>query len=221
MTAFHIIAGAIAILSGFAALFYRKGASKHRQAGNIFFFSMLCMAGSGAIMAYWDNESLSVIAGTLTCYMVATSWSTIRQKPAQLGAFEFMAPVIGFSIAISGYTLGLQGLENEDKMMDGFPAEMYFFFASIAGLAAVFDLKVLIRKGISGAARIVRHLWRMCYGLWMAVTSFFLGQQKLFPDWLIESKIHIAPVLLVVILLIFWLLKVAFGRRFKKLKQAT
>lgn len=219
MTAFHIMAGTVAILSGFAALFYRKGALRHRQTGNIFFVTMLAMAGSGAIMAYLETASLSVIAGILTCYMVATSWSTVKQKPGQIGAFEYLAPWIGFAIAVSGYLLGFEGFEHADQMMHGFPAGMYIFFGSVAGLAALFDVKVILTGGISGSSRIVRHLWRMCFGLWMAVTSFFLGQERLLPDWLTETNVHIAPVLAVVILLVFWLIKVMFGKRFKTAKQ--
>ena len=219
MTAFHIITGALAIVSGFAAFFFRKGGLRHRQVGNVFFVTMLAMAGSGAIMAYLETASLSVIAGTLTCYMVATSWSTVKQKPNQIGTFEYIAPWIGFIIAISSYVLGFQGFENEDQMMHGFPAAMYIFFGSVAALAAIFDIKVIVTRGISGTARIVRHLWRMCYGLWMAVTSFFLGQQRHLPDWLIDNNIHIFPVLAVVILLVFWLFKVMLGKRFKKKQQ--
>jgi hypothetical protein len=34
---------------------------------------------------------------------------------------------------------------------------------------------MLARGGVLGAKRIARHLWRMCFGLFIAAGSFFLG----------------------------------------------
>jgi hypothetical protein len=48
-------------------------------------------------------------------------------------------------------------------------------------LAAVGDVRMLARGGITGARRIGRHAWRMSFGLFIATGSFFLGQQQVFP----------------------------------------
>jgi len=40
----HICGGVIGLLSGVAAVSFRKGSPRHRKAGNIFFISMLTMA---------------------------------------------------------------------------------------------------------------------------------------------------------------------------------
>jgi hypothetical protein len=37
------------------------------------------------------------------------------------------------------------------------------------------DARMLARGGVLGAKRIARHLWRMCFGLFIAAGSFFLG----------------------------------------------
>ncbi len=47
----HIIGGTLGILSGFVAVFLRKGSRWHGVAGNVFFISMLTMSGCGAYMA--------------------------------------------------------------------------------------------------------------------------------------------------------------------------
>ena len=57
----------------------------------------------------------------------------------------------------------------------GVPVGMSFFMGSVMLLAAAGDLRMLLRSGLFGAQRIARHLWRMCFGLFIAAGSFFLG----------------------------------------------
>ena len=74
---------------------------------------------------------------------------------------------------------------------------------------------MLLHGGIYGAKRVVRHLWRMCFGLFIATGSFFLGQQQVFPKWLRGSPALFVPALLPLVLLIFWVLRVRFGKMYK------
>jgi integrase len=55
-------------------------------------------------------------------------------------------------------------------------AGAYFFFGTVALLCAAGDVRVLLRGGLSGTQRLVRHLWRICFGWFIATISFFLGQ---------------------------------------------
>lgn len=48
---FHIFSGSIALLSGFAALFTRKGARLHRRSGNTFSISRVPLTLSGIYIA--------------------------------------------------------------------------------------------------------------------------------------------------------------------------
>jgi len=50
----------------------------------------------------------------------------------------------------------------------------------------------------------VRHLWRMCFALFIATGSFFLGQAKVFPEELRIFPILAAPVLLVLLAMVYW-----------------
>ena len=81
---------------------------------------------------------------------------------------------------------GEPGRASDTRVLDGTVAadlELHVdrpFTASIPLLAAIGDLRMLLRGGISGTSRITRHLWRMCYGLFIATGSFFLGQQQVF-----------------------------------------
>jgi hypothetical protein len=52
---------------------------------------------------------------------------------------------------------------------------MNLFMGSVLLLAAAGDLLMLLRGGLFGRQRIVRHLRRMCFGLFVATGSFFPG----------------------------------------------
>ena len=49
---------------------------------------------------------------------------------------------------------------------------MTLFLGSVAVLAAAGDVRMLVRGGVFGAQRVARHLWRMCFGLFIATGSF-------------------------------------------------
>ncbi|MGC2765629.1 MAG: hypothetical protein WB607_08990 [Candidatus Acidiferrum sp.] len=101
---------------------------------------------------------------------------------------------------------------------DGTPGSMDIFMGSVILLAGIGDLRMLVR-GISGQRRIARHLWRMCFGWFIATGSFFLGQQQVFPVWLRGSAVLLVPALLPLMLLIFWLIRVRFTNAYKKMSM--
>jgi hypothetical protein len=68
--------------------------------------------------------------------------------------------------------------------------------------------------GWKRAARLVRHLWRMCVTMIVTTMSFFLGQQHLFPEAIRGSALLAAPGLVVIAVLFSWLYRVRFGKTF-------
>ena len=75
----HIIAGAIALASGFVALYALKGGKLHRKSGIISFYALLTMSVLGAVIAAWrGNNEASVIGGVLTAYLVTTALISVR-----------------------------------------------------------------------------------------------------------------------------------------------
>jgi hypothetical protein len=101
---------------------------------------------------------------------------------------------------------------------DGTPGSMDIFMGSVILLAGIGDLRMLVR-GISGKQRIARHLWRMCFGWFIATGSFFLGQQQVFPAWLRGSPALMVPALLPLVLLVFWMIRVRFTGAYKKMSM--
>ena len=212
---FHIAAGVLALLSGAAALSLRKGSRRHRIAGNVFAFAIACMATTATYIASTDPNGavINVLMGILTTYLVATGWLAARRQGGT-GLIDDIAlvAVVGVTFGLVRYGFDAASRENPT---DGIPAAVYFVFAIVTLLAAVGDLRMISRGGVIGGQRIARHLWRMCTALLIAVGSFFLGQPQVFPDALRRSAgLRAIPVLLVLALLVFWLVRVKLTGRY-------
>jgi uncharacterized membrane protein len=224
LTIFHIAAGGFGLAAGGTALLARKGARLHRTAGNVFFVSMLLMSASGASLAVLKPAAaaFNVVIATLTFYLVATAWATVLREERTVGAFERSAFGAAVAIGAGGLVLGfLAARSASGSTSDGIPAFLYFFFGGAALLAAALDASVILRRGVSGAQRIARHLWRMCFALLIASIAFFIGQgAKVFPLPVREAKIFFLPVLavpviLVLVMMLFWLVRVLATRWYK------
>jgi hypothetical protein len=113
-------------------------------------------------------------------------------------------------------TLGFEAATSATRLKYGYPAGPYFFLGAVAVLATLGDVRMLVRGGISGTRRIARHLWRMCFALFVASSSIFLARQHLFPAILRKTGVLMLLSLLPLALLIFWLIRVRFTRAFKR-----
>ena len=202
----HICAGVVGLLSGGAAMSFRKGSHRHRRAGNIFFGTMFVM-GSSAV--YLGN----VFGGLFACYLVTTAWLTARQREGETSKFDWIALLFGVVVGLAIVTNGVRVATGLVKGQPGVPVGMLFFVGSVVLLAAAGDVRMLLRGGVFGRQRIVRHLWRMCFGLFIATGSFFIGQPRVFPAFIRKTNLLLVLGILPLILMIFWLIRVSFANR--------
>jgi len=212
----HVSAGIVGILSGAAALSFRKGSPRHAQAGKGFVVSMLIMAASAVYLAFRKQQMGNVLGGTFAFYLIVTAWATARRKDGETRIFDWGALLVPLVAGIGLWISGLQAVRSHTDSNDGVPLGMHFFLGSVLLLAAVGDVRMLLRGGVFGAQRIVRHLWRMCFGLFIASGSFFLGQQQVFPVFIRKTNVLFVPALLPLLLLIFWLLRLRFTNAYKR-----
>jgi len=87
----------------------------------------------------------------------------------------------------------------------------------VALLALVGDARLLVRGGISGTQRIARHLWRMCFALFIAASSIFLARQHLFPVFMRKMGMLFFLSFLPLILMVYWMVRVRFTNRGRRL----
>lgn len=182
---------------------------------------MLVMAGFATVLAFAGAQKLNTIAGVFTLYLVATGWAAVRRPTGVTGRFELFAFLAVLGVAAAGLSLGWQAVASPTGLVDGDPssgqaAGTYFAFGGLALLAAALDLNALLRRPLSAAQRLARHLWRMCAALAIAAGSFFLGQQDEFPSAIQGSSALALPMLATLGAMVFWLLRTRFGRAFNR-----
>lgn len=218
-TAIHIAAGAMGLVSGATAIGVRKGSRLHRLAGNVFVISMLTASGSAAFLASFVRPYAPGVAeGLLVFYWVMTAWATARLPDAKVAVFGWIAPLAGACVALVCLHFGRQAAASSNGLKDEIPALIYLVFAGPAAFSTLLDASIIVRRGVAGRQRILRHLWRMTTALFFAVTNFFIGNgAAVFPSTLRATKIGPLPVLslpslLVFTLLLFWIARVATNR---------
>ncbi len=213
----HILAGALAIVMGFVALYAAKGETLHRKAGMVFVYTMLVMAGSGALVAILRSNRPTAAMGILTCYLVISALLTVRRNTQGFQWPEVTGMGVALGVGIFMLWLGLVAVQSGSKRIDSLPVAPAFVFGAIALLAAAGDFRMM-RSAVAlrGAARIARHLWRMCFAMFIATASFFLGQAKVLPEELRHIGLLAAPVLVVLGVMLFWWVKVSFGRGLRR-----
>ena len=218
---FHVFAATIGLLSGCLAMIFRKGSGLHGAAGSVFFVSMLSMSLSGAYISTFIRPiMLNVVVGLLTSYLVATAWWSARHREAQTGWFDRIAFLYVLSVGIAGITFGVQAVNSPTGAKNGIPSALYFVFGTIALLCALGDVRMFRRGGVSGTRRLVRHLWRMCFALLIALMSLYPGQARLFPKWLRETNLLVIPHILLIGALLFWLARMRSRRRAQQQQPA-
>jgi uncharacterized membrane protein len=211
----HISAGIVGMLSGAAAMSFRKGSRRHALAGSIFVIAMLTMAASAVFLAVMKHQTGNVLGGIFTFYLLATAWLAAKRTDGGVSAFGWVALLAPLIVAAANGYFGVQKALSPTPPPDGVPAGMSFFMGSICLLAAAGDVRMLLRGSIFGTQRITRHLWRMCFGLFIATGSFFLGQGgKVFPAFILKSGVLLIPAVLPLFLLIFWSVRVRFANAY-------
>jgi hypothetical protein len=70
---------------------------------------------------------------------------------------------VAFSVGAALVISGLQAAYAPEGSKHDDPTAPYFVFGSVALLSASGDVRMLVRGGIFGTKRIVRHLWRVSF----------------------------------------------------------
>src|SRR5258708_22756741 len=153
------------------------------------------------------NQTGNVFGGMLTIYMVATAWAAGRRTEQGLGILGWGGFLFALAIGILSVLHGAAKISGRAPD-NGVPAGMDLFRGSVMLLASVGDLRMLVRGSIAGTQRVSRHLWRMCFGWFIATGSFFLGQQQVFPEAVRRTNLLFVPAILPLVLLLFWLIRV-------------
>ena len=205
----HIAAGGIAIILGAVALIARKGGFIHRRAGLLFVCAMLTLGISAALLGFRKSPTdPNVFGGLMTIYFVVTALATVRPLPSWITA---VGMIVASVLAVFDVFGGMKALGSPRLSFGGAPFFMLFILATVMSLAAIGDLRVL-RFGLpAGGKRLARHLWRMCFALFIAAGSFFSIRArvaKVLPAPFTTPLMRALPIVLLFGAMFYWLWRV-------------
>jgi uncharacterized membrane protein len=203
----HVAAGGLALVLGAVALSVKQGGSIHRRSGLLFVCAMVVMGISAAI--------LGNMGGLMTVYFVGTALTTVRPVSARTMTFNAAALMLAVGLALLTIVGGVQAFNSPGGVLKGVPFPMLFFMAAVMLLAAAGDVRIMRHGALRGGPRLARHLWRMCFALFIAAGSFFSIRErvaKVLPEPFTTAPMRALPILLLIGAMFYWLWRVR-GRR--------
>ena len=217
LLAVHIAGGIVAVFAGYGALLARKGSPFHRHAGHVFVSGMLVMALGAMILALRKGETGNVLAAVFVTYLVATAVTTLLPVSARITRLNTALRIVALSLALVSIAGGVARLTIATESEGGVPARTIvvasFVNAAVMLLAWWGDVRVSRRGMPRGPARVRRHLWRMCFAMFVASGSFFLGQAQVIPEPLRVRPVLTTLAFLPLLLMFFYLWRYRDRRR--------
>ncbi|NVK21179.1 MAG: DUF2306 domain-containing protein [Kangiellaceae bacterium] len=204
----HVVFGCLVLLAGFVVLITQKGTKRHKLLGRIFVVSMILTSLSAILMAYLADDFIYI--GVLSFYLVFTSWLTMYRPPNTIGLLEVIAFVTIVTATYKLISTGIYAKSLPEQALYGLPFMVYFLFGCFATLCALLDIRVLVKKGLEGKERLLRHLWRMLFAFQLAMAAF-LGQD-IFPDLIKEIGGLWLPEMLLLFVMLYWILAIIFRK---------
>jgi hypothetical protein len=208
----HIAAGGLALVLGALALLVKKGGTAHRRSGLLFVCAMLVMGTTAAILG-------NVIGGVMTAYFVGTALTTVRPPSRWTRAINVAALTVAAGLALLSIVGGVKAVNSPGLSPGGVPFRtigvMSFILATALLLAAAGDVRIMRFGPPRGGPRLARHLWRMCFALFIAAGSFFSVRErvaKILPEPFTTGPMRALPILLLFGAMFYWLWRVR-GRR--------
>ena len=221
--AIHILAGGLALVLGYVALYSRKGGTLHRRSGMLFVYAMLIMCAGGFTLAIAGANNWTAVnasAAVMTSYLVLTSLTTVRPLATGSRGLHVGALFVAFAVGLIDLMLGIDAL-SQGGSRNGVPAFPYFLFAVTGLLAGAGDVRVIRRASLVGAPRLTRHLWRMSFALLIAAMSFFFGQARVIPEPIRIPALLAVLVLAVLVTMLYWVWRVRVRRTLRGIAGAS
>lgn len=202
----HFPTGTAAILAAIAALYYPKGSSKHKKAGQVFTVAMLIMLISGGVAGVLKGSAEDVFLAALVSYTVFTAWLTVRHRQPVIGIPEYLA--LGYTVI---FGLAALSIDPEWEMVR--EPGVYTFDAIMALIFAVGDIRNILLKGMSRTQRLARHIWRISFSLVWAALAFSDKIIKMLDSTIDQMPYVVAiPAILVLCIMFYWLFRIYQGR---------
>ena len=218
----HIAAGGLAIVLGAVALIVKKGGPVHRRSGLLFVYAMLIMGLSASMLTIMNGGADgNVVAGVVTAYFVGTALTSVRPASSWTRVINATALTVAVVLIFWSLVNGATFINTPGRDANGVPFRtagvMSLVVATVLAMAAAGDVRIMRAGMPRGAPRLARHLWRMCFALFIAAGSFFSVRErvaKVLPAPFTTGSMRALPILLLFAAMFYWLWRV---RRHKTL----
>ena len=205
----HFILGCFCLFAGGAAFVLTKGSRGHILAGRAFAASMLLLCASGLYMSFARSIVFTTFLSLFAAHAAATGWLAAAEKSGRMQRSERglagLIALVGLASLMTGYWLSASDLGE----LDGLPPDAFYALGGVALIIAALDGFAIVRAPLSRTQRTARHLWRMGFSMFIATFIFFFGNNHVLPEVLRTEAVLIMPVALVVVLTVFWLVRVS------------
>jgi uncharacterized membrane protein len=199
----HIAAGTLGLASGYVALYAAKGAQLHRRSGILFVAVMLTLSVTGMLISAVEGvaPAINIPSALLTFYLVITALTTVRPLHAGPRSLDIAAMLMALGLGLACVALGVNAIAGGGAAAG--MAYPLFLFGAVALSASAGDRRMIRAGGVRGAARVKRHLWRMCFALFIASIAFYLGQGRV-PEAIRIPAVIAAAVLTPLLAIAYW-----------------
>jgi hypothetical protein len=187
----------------------------------LFVYAMLVMGISASTLSLRNSPTDgNLMAGLMTAYFVGTALTTVRPPSPWTRRFNGAALTVVVGLALVAIVGGVKAFNSTRVSPGGVPFRtigvMSFVLATVMILAAAGDVRIL-RSGLPrGGPRLARHLWRMCFALFIAAGSFFSIRERvarILPEPFTTGPMRALPILLLFGAMFYWLWRVRDRRR--------
>jgi hypothetical protein len=212
----HIAAGGLAIALGAIALVAKKGGTVHRRTGMLFVYAMLVMGVSASILGLRKGPTDdNVMVAILTAYFVITAVTTVRPPSPWTRRITAVAMTFALLLGVAALGSGVKNVNAPGLSPGGVPFRtvgvMSLVLATALLASAVGDARILRSGTLKGRKRIARHLWRMCFALFIAAGSFFSIRERvatILPEPFTTGPMRALPILLLFATMFYWLWRI-------------
>lgn len=183
---FHVVCGAIALLTGLIAIISKKGNKLHVNAGKIFFWAMFAVGISSLVLAIVKFNPFLLSLGVFSMYMVISGRRALfyynlvqNYKPKLIDILPIYMGLLTalFMLLFSAY-----------QMLIGDGNIVLMVFGLILLFLSTSDLKVLIRNREFAAHNkqwIFKHIGMMLGTYIAATTAFLVNTVQFNPPWVL------------------------------------
>jgi hypothetical protein len=173
---------------------------------------MLVMGATASILGFQKSPTDgNVFAGLMTAYFVGTALTTVRPVSQWTRGINIAALAVIVVLALGNIAGGIEAFNSPGGVRNGVPFQMIFFLGFVMILAAAGDVRVMRFGMPRGAPRLARHLWRMCFALFIAAGSFFSVRERvatILPEPFTTGPMRALPILMVFGAMCYWLWRV-------------